>query len=444
MFKRGLFILALALAAAGALAGARSSTANAAFDYGVVNATDGFVGAGSVCSDKFVTMANYDPFNSANPSYYQKDWLYTDGGYRSQLDTMAGDNAASKSAGSGWAAYYTANTGSANGGTITYITFDPTTKFTIAPYMVGGSPYPGAYHLNADHTMKIYTISVNANAGCRLQGSYGEATVINGDNNNPGTVPQWLYISTDPANISYPSDYGNSPIPQTFTIHLAAAHKPKDSQPDMAMQDMSNWHGNFYDKTFYTFDLPPWQCDDGFDPILNIEVWSHYDGEIPVKLATGSTGANGLFTYDFPKKEDGFYKYQIISWYSCTDGSFDFANHSYFNFTIDNKGNIMAMMDVSSCMRTDFPFVNVDGCMTTMAGVFQYLVFHRIKLPDWQYNADCHQLTTMGSWLHLTGSNSYVCAQVPAEVRNTVTPFVAFMLGIVTLGLLKRRGELNG
>lgn len=291
---------------------ANMSSVGASFDYGVATTTTPQLGGGSTCSQIGTSSSSTAPFSSGNTPYYTNDWYYSNGGH-SALDAMAADFAANLPTGSGWGAYYTnpASDGG-DGGGITFITFDPSTAVTLAPYLVSGSPYPGAYKLNFDHLVTQYSYSLNASAGCRLQGGIGSGYTINGDVNK-----QWVYLSTD--NITYPSDYGNAPIPQS------AGAPPRSDVPTVAISSGHNPRFVAADTTFNTIDDPPFLCTDETAPVLHYQIYTGTDTTTGSPAFSGSISSTGTISITLSQNTS----YTLVDWYDC-GGDPIFADSTQF------------------------------------------------------------------------------------------------------------------
>jgi hypothetical protein len=60
------------------------------------------------------------------------------------------------------------------------------------------------------------------------------------------------------------------------------------------------------------------------------------------------------------------------------------------------------------------------------------LTFGTVKLGnDYNFNNQCRTLGTIGDWMNL--DNKTVCPVMPESVRNIITPFITFALGLMTI-----------
>lgn len=99
------------------------------------------------------------------------------------------------------------------------------------------------------------------------------------------------------------------------------------------------------------------------------------------------------------------------------------------------------VIDFNACFTPTFPFVDPFTCADNFTLIFNLLTTGSITaIPKWNYTPGCTSLNTMDDWLNLP-SGYTVCPQFPASVRNVITPFIAFMLGIVTIGFINRHNR---
>jgi len=138
---------------------------------------------------------------------------------------------------------------------------------------------------------------------------------------------------------------------------------------------------------------------------------------------------NTVYRIDFTKTNAG-------STESCEGGAIG-GNMSVFC----NSPKEFNFLD---CMKPDFPFVDIPQCTKTFQILFNYMFLSQTKVPNFTTDSSCHNLNIMDEWLNLP-NNYQVCPQIPPYVRNVTTPFVAFLLGLVTIGFIKRvRGDFDG
>jgi hypothetical protein len=99
-------------------------------------------------------------------------------------------------------------------------------------------------------------------------------------------------------------------------------------------------------------------------------------------------------------------------------------------------------VDFTACFTESFPFVDPFECVDSMKLLVSLLSFKTIRFGN-EYNqqAECHNLTTIGDWIGAPGLE--LCPQFSGTIRTILTPFVMFILGLITLKFLtKREGYL--
>lgn len=246
----------------------------------------------------------------------------------------------------------------------------------------------------------------------------------------------WLYYSNFGLTNNYteetevPEWPGQPPVPVV----------PSNWTPNFSIQTGSDWLVTFSDTNFFTFDQVPFLCSDELVPALHIEIWDR-SADPEVLLTTGSSSASAQWTYQFERK-DTDNDYRIVGWYECGDTPV-FEHSSFFDFTLTKNGSLASNL-LEDCVTETFPFMDINACINNMYTVINALYFGDITVPTWSLESDCTNLHTFADWLNLEDGYQ-VCAMIPSSIRNVVTPFVGFMLGIVTLGFIHRRsGEFNG
>lgn len=156
------------------------------------------------------------------------------------------------------------------------------------------------------------------------------------------------------------------------------------------------------------------------NPIRNPELNDRPDYQITFKV--------NVFKIDFSKSSVG-------STEACEPGAIlDFMN----KFCVAPE-----TIDFTKCFSENFPWVDPFECGDNFRLIFQFLAFGGIRFPEWSHEPQCKSLNTMDDWLGLP--NSYTaCPMFPSNVRNIITPFIAFLLGIVTLGFIQRHNNSGG
>jgi len=108
--------------------------------------------------------------------------------------------------------------------------------------------------------------------------------------------------------------------------------------------------------------------------------------------------------------------------------------------TIDNTtaASCFAPLSFTDCMSPSFPFFDINKCYDNMTIITSMLTFNYAGFGNgWTASNQCYTLTTFNEWLHL--SNPVVCPEMPATVRDIVTPFVTFFLGLITITFIAKR-----
>lgn len=105
-----------------------------------------------------------------------------------------------------------------------------------------------------------------------------------------------------------------------------------------------------------------------------------------------------------------------------------------------NHLNCIAPEDLQfvNCFIETFPFIELNECLNNMELLVNLLSFKSISYAnDWSPTVECHDLATLGDWLPL--DNTTVCPQIPSFIRLITTPFVTFLLGLLTIKFLTSR-----
>jgi hypothetical protein len=234
-----------------------------------------------------------------------------------------------------------------------------------------------------------------------------------------------VWMSTFP--VTYPNGYEG-----TVLSDGGASVAPLDEKPQIEMDSMIDWHGSFSEQRFYAFDVPPFLCTDGFPPRMNIELWDKTDEANRTLIVSEQVSSNSKLDYDFPRVYE-VRKYEIVSWFSCTDGTlFVEPGASFYEFEITQAGQLGTTVSMENCLTQDYPFITWDGCKDNIAMVTDALTFGTVKLGnDYNFNNQCRTLGTIGDWMNL--DNKTVCPVMPESVRNIITPFITFALGLMTI-----------
>ena len=181
--------------------------------------------------------------------------------------------------------------------------------------------------------------------------------------------------------------------------------------PFNSSQHCQNFKPNPNKKYFLTTQVNPTTAlnEDVFAPITQYNI----------------TFQRSVFSVDFSKPTVGSTEF-------CTPGAMSNVDSV---FCAEPK-----QLDIAGCFSADFPYFQLDQCMTNFEIIFNYITFQSPRFPEWRHVAQCHSLNVMDEWLGLP-NNYQVCPQIPDAVRSVVSPFVAFILGLVTVGFITKHNR---
>lgn len=285
-----------------------------------------------------------------------------------------------------------------------------------------------------------YEMSINSmgNAVCSETGGSQQVLASNEQViSGTQTVRYYPFISTYEPN--YPAGYEGELLPAPVPANTLV--------PDIFMHSVVDFRGEFSDRNYLTTDgLLPVLCEPGaLVPAITITL---YEGASSMgePIDTIQANASSVFWIDFKAYNPSYGEFTIVSEYTCGDGSTPvFSESSEYIFEVDENG-FLVNQGFEACLTEVFPYVDFDACWNNMTLLVNSLSFSTISFaPDWRINDnECRTLGTIGDWLNAEGSNRVVCPQFSSEVRTIVTPFVTFILGVVTLGILmtKTRREV--
>lgn len=230
---------------------------------------------------------------------------------------------------------------------------------------------------------------------------------------------KWLFIADD---IEYPDGYEGIEVPDV------APAAPRDEVPAWRA-NVLNFEGEFFDQNFFTFDNVPFLCDQELAPVIDWEFYS-IDDEIEILIDSGTNSSTAVLTYTFSQGD-----YKLYGKYRCDDDINTFSQYGTYLFTINEYGSV-DQSQFSDCITSEFPWVDINGCISNVFTLINLLSFGVIELPEFETPDGCHTLGTIGDWLMLSNENRYICPQFSSEVRNITTPFVTFLAGLIILAAI--------
>lgn len=96
---------------------------------------------------------------------------------------------------------------------------------------------------------------------------------------------------------------------------------------------------------------------------------------------------------------------------------------------------------LGECFKTEAPYVDIPKCMDNVNQVIRTLSFGTISFIKVPTGSECRTLGTLGDWINVVGQNRVLCPQVPAAIRNIITPFVTVALGMLLVVLISKLGR---
>lgn len=244
------------------------------------------------------------------------------------------------------------------------------------------------------------------------------------------------------------------PIATNMVITYPPGYDGNVIQPVVPIPLYNNWVPNFvvYDKfdtskpfrveisdsNFFTFDKQAFLCSDSLIPALHYEIWDRHNKSLEGDeelLYSGVLSASAPIIHDLPVSSN-IKNYRVIGWYECSSGVFPESN--FRDFSLNSQGTLNNVSDFDLCMKPEFPFMDINACISNFETIVNMLAFGQLELGNvWIFETgQCRNLTSIGPWLGL--SNTYVCPQFPEYIRNVVTPFVTFLLGLLSVQFITR------
>lgn len=302
-------------------------------------------------------------------------------------------------------------------------------------------------------TFGITTTSLSPSPTCAVQaeqtidartlGSGISVSFTGGSVNNPWYTQSGLVISrsnerynyfAENFTVIYPSDYegqfivDNDPYDPT---------PPVEEVPDFYIVQGVDHKIEIADNRYFTFDDPNrtlCQPDD-LSPFIQYELKT-IDGII---VDSGAFSPTITYSYQWPdKNSEGTYTF--TGSYSCGDLDPKFIGETTVTFSMSKDG-IYTDDFMATCFIETPPWVDINGCISGMSRAFNLLGFKSLQFGNtvWAtFQPQCGQLSNLGHWIHKP--NEVLCPIFPAYVRDTVTPFVTFALGLLMLNFVTKHG----
>lgn len=236
--------------------------------------------------------------------------------------------------------------------------------------------------------------------------------------------------------IVYPDGYAGVVPPETHTPPTYS-----DWTPDFYVSVATDWRAQIHDTHFNTFDDSPFTCSEGLAPVLHYELWDKTDGE--TLLTSGTQSATFPIIYQFAKNENISQSFRVVGWYDCgSSPEMQFNKSSFKDFTIKKDGSLFTV-GFETCLKDEFPFVDLNSCRAGINDSLALLTFQGLNANnpsiDSVSNANpdsCYHLQKLGNWIHKP--NASVCPAFSPDVRNTITPFVIFIVASTVFLFLTR------
>lgn len=222
----------------------------------------------------------------------------------------------------------------------------------------------------------------------------------------------------------------NNPVGYTSYVPKFVVHDNFDTSKPFRVE--------ISDSNFLTIDKIAFTCEGGLAPVLYYEIWDRLNVDIigdEVLLYQGYLNATAPIIRDLPVASSQKY-YRVIGWYDCGSGAF--PNSNFLDFSLNPQGTLNNTSEFDLCMKPDFPFMDLKACVDNFETIVNMLAFGQLKLGNtWIFETgQCRSINFIGGWLHL--NNKYICPIFPNYVRDTVTPFVTFLLGLLSLQFISR------
>jgi len=412
----------LILSAVGALAGA--SPANAASIYDTVyRVTDEVHIKEALTAGQCVSGTSTDvTFNWATPIVDESTWLPSQN--VSDLTDMKNSFLTALENGRWGVSQITDNS------VLVFWTEDTSLDLRWNPAGVNASSTTSNIYQTRIESSCLYTTSIEPHPVTSGGMSFN---IPNSEATNVSTLPAYnafnvnLFVYTDYPN--YPTDYAGLPI----VIDPPIPPVTSSNVPRWYISSILDFHASIHDMNFNTFDAIQWTCDDELAPII------HWTLVSDTFSTSGTQSATIPLEIDLPD-EDSAAKYTLTGRYECGDNPI-FVKDGVINFQVDQNGN-QYWNFIENCFIDEFPFFDIPACITNFQTVLGLMGIN-IKFPTNIGEVpigECRNLVTVDAWLNLP-DNYQVCKQFPSSIRDIITPFISFAIGIMTMSFLAKRNR---
>lgn len=292
----------------------------------------------------------------------------------------------------------------------------------------------GSYRYIRANSVESLTFNLDGNCEPYMIAS-GSTSVVS---SNDG-ITKNLFVYTD--NPNYPIDYEGEAIPDSYTPPLVY-----DYIPNMSVVNIVDWTITLQDKNFNTFDNVPFTCNDGLTPVIEYQL---------INDDTSDLLDSGVYSptvpYEFNSENYGVAtQFRFIGIYDCGDdeGQPTFSSQANFTFSTTASGMFNPEI-ITGCFIDTFPFVDLENCLNNMADAIGLLSFNKLRIAGdgggggggggWGISQSCYNMQVLDDWINAPGMQ--LCPQFPTYIRDTVTPFITFLLGLFMVSFLTRQTE---
>lgn len=410
----------------GGLSGSYSASAASPYDNAYVSTDKIYLGSnryGNSCTQEEVTTSFWDIIN--NSAYW--------------VDSNAHNTFLSEWEGAEHQAFHISNARNGTDGsnyhwqiTLTYWDSDEDIVINWQDYY---STTP--LDTSSSHTVRTLTISTGSNCDPSI-------TLSNTGNSSYITsvyafepysyTHNWLVNKYD---FNLPVDYEGEMPNNTIPV------VPRNDVPDWYPVTAVDWEVIIADENFFTTDMKyPFLCEDELAPSIIVEIYEGDDASGTL-LDSGEFPASAEYRFKAEKVESE-QDFHLRGKYNCgTESLLQFDQWGTANFSIGKDGTLSKAEHILNCFSDEFPFINIPDCFAEINHFMAMLAF---KVPDEKtvvkgaftnLQTGCRELQVFDDWLHL--QNATVCPMFPSNIRNIVTPFITFLLGLLTVTFIYKR-----